>query len=232
MLGWDVMHPEKTVLRPEKPILILHTDNFITKGNWRKPRQHGRIQSLAAAELLRRGDVSYVVIPGGVTTPGQPPVSDVMKVQISRNLAYNPEYTQRVISLGTARNTLEEVTQSRSVAGSGNSRKTYMLLDVAPEGQADRVKRIVRKHLGWNVPIYTSEEILAHGLTGGGLLVSMAKRAVANHRASREYRWYAYKNRRLNKIESFPGGVRLVALISKLLPDKGKTESTIPDSFK
>lgn len=61
-------------MNPERPVVLLHADNFIKRREILKPRVHGRLQCLAAAELLRKGEVSQVVIPGGVTTPNEPPV--------------------------------------------------------------------------------------------------------------------------------------------------------------
>lgn len=226
-------------MTPEKPVLLLHSDNYIRKGEWFKPRDQGRIQCLAAADLIRRDAVSYVVISAGLAAKGadQPPASEPMREQILRNLAHKPEYEERVISLVTATNTLEEVVHAKQFS---RFRGWDNFLDIAPEGQVERIRRIVRQKLGKSVPIITSEDYLSEGLVtrklekGNSFLTSMARKAVEAHRASREYRWRAATHRRLNRIEAFPGGlgVLFVALASKLLVDKAKTESTAPDWFK
>lgn len=219
-------------MTPEKPVVLLHGDNYIRRRDGMfKPRDHGRILCLAAAELLRRDAVSYVVIPGGLAAsgPDQPPSSEPMREQIMINLAHNPVYEHRVISLGSGRNTQDEVTYTKRFAGL-NGWDNF--LDIIPEGQVLRGLRIALKHLGRNVRVNTAEETLVEATKRGTLLHSLARKAVEKHRSSREYRWYAYRHRRLNRIEAFPGGIMFVALLSKLLRDKAKTESEAPDWFK
>lgn len=195
--------------RPEqKPVVLFNGYLEIPSRVSYKPDEYSRLQVLAAAELLRRGEIKTAVFLAGDVPSESNPESDVyggigkrMAAQLRRNLPNLPE--SAIVFLPVAKSTREEILEFRELA---EERGWTNLMVVGKESHLERVQTAVNRFFrrrGKTIPVVSQESIL--------IQFSRYTKILDDVRNSQEEKAFLKREALINAIDKLPiiGGMLL-----------------------
>lgn len=208
-----------------------------------KPDRNSRLQVLAAAEMIRRGelDTAYFLA-GNISSDGTTGkdewggIAIRMEHQLYRNLP-NLRLGESLVTISTSMSTREEARNFRVVLGINDRKNQDHLMVVGKDAHLKRIKRAIRRSFGKRAEeIYIlgqeavltghPRQVIRDGYTSPRYVDTLYQQIFEKIRTSPEEQGFIKRERMINFVDSVPvvGGLALDLLnklkIGKLLEAK------------
>ncbi len=193
-------------MNPEKPVMLVHGYWFGRKGV--RPDTFGRLQVLAACELLRQGEIERIVFTSASSDKNGHQMAEVMANQASRNL---PKLAKdRIIASACGPHTRGEVSEFKKIA---EAHGWDNLVSLGSEKHTKRIKKANWEIFYRDIPVLKTEEVLTRDI-----LIRRYRKIVYQFRRSREVRELQSQEYWMNKIDQIPLSGALLDIIARLAP--------------